>query len=297
MRTTICVVAPYLVLVSLATVQDLRGNTHIVWSPSVAFSSQYCLSTKEGAAGTHVDLLLWECDLTGHSGEQIFHLDELGNIRPNIKPDHCLAVYGKASERGLEVQIQRCPSNDGSIEPASVLSMSGYTGWVQGSLDMCLAIEGDHAFNGAKVVMAHCHEGHDDGSAGAQDWLQLSSVPGSQVAYASPNEDKSCAKPFAPVLSEAACVTAANVISRVRGCGYGDTLRRWATVVEHLHKQSWPAGCHFYAACQGGCSLGFNPNGTGASCPDQGDCMSIAVICKLDLRSSSTEKQEHIINV
>jgi hypothetical protein len=266
------------------------------------FSPQYCLSTRSSAVtdlNPNVDVLLWECDLTGHFGEQIFHVDKIGHIRSNVKPDHCLAVYGNASERASKVQLQHCVSNDSSIDPASVFSMSSYAGSIQvnspGSLGhfMCLAVEGNHAFNGAKVVTAHCHSGGDDGLSGAQDWLQLNNVPGSQVAYASPNEDKSCAWPFRPVLSEAACVTAANLLSPVGGCKFGDTLRRWATVIERLHKQSWPAGCHFYGACQGGCGLHFNPNGSGASCPSQGDCMSIAVICELDMRSSRIERQEH----
>jgi len=264
----------------------------------MAFSTQYCLTATVGSAGTKVDVSLLECDRTWHIGAQKFHPDKFGNIRPNGKLDHCLAVDGNASRNGSKVQVQHCVSNDGSIGKASAFLLSTYTGRIQvdfGSLDhvMCLAIEGDHAFNGAKVVAAPCHDVRGDESSGPQDWLQLANVPGSQVAYASPNKDKSCVWPFRPVLTEAACVTAANVLSPMGGCMFGDTLKRWAAVIERLHERSWPAGCHFYGACQGGCSLGFNPDGVGASCPTQGDCMSIDVICELDFRSSRIEKQEH----
>lgn len=52
-------------------------------------------------------------------------------------------------------------------------------------------------------------------------------------------------------------------------------------VVAEQAKVSWPLGCYFYSACQGGCGLYYNPVGRGQSCPDEGNCMSISMICCL----------------
>lgn len=118
-----------------------------------------------------------------------------------------------------------------------------------------------------------------------QDWLKVSLGRGGRFAYASPNEDKACADPFAPVSqSVEACVAAAEAVWPGSGCYYmSDSIVPWSKVVHTVDHPSWPQGCSYYGACQGGCGLDFNPSGTGSSCPTQGDCMSIDVICQMAL--------------
>jgi len=252
--------------------------SHMLWAPSVS----YCLSADGNQIANGVSIQLWECDQTWRSAGQNMYFDVQGRLRMYSDPEYCVVVDGDARSNGARVQLWKC--SDGNAKQPWSFQHSGQVRASGAATPMCLVIDGNRAFNGAKIQLWSCVDARADRN---QNWVQLSrgGDGAGGAAYAVPGEDGACEWPFAPVdASEWACAAAAEALRPGQGCQWpGSPLKHWAEVVTRRDKPSWPRGCYFYGACQGGCSLDFNPEGAGASCPTQGQCMSIDVICQLRL--------------
>lgn len=249
---------------------------HLVWKGD---RTMYCLSSDGNRIGDGVKVQLWECDQTWRSSGQNFYLDADGRIRMHADPSYCMVIDGDEYRDGAKIQLWRCDTAN-----KHQIWQIGQSGQIQqanprrDAEPMCVSIDANKAFNGAKIQVWSC-------VGAVQDWLKVSLGQGGRFAYAAPNEDKACASPFAPVSRSAeACVDAAEAVRPGSGCYYlTGSLYPWSKVVQTVSEPSWPQGCSFYGACQGGYGLYFNPSGTGGSCPTQGDCMAIDVICQMAL--------------
>jgi len=246
-------------------------KAHFVWKDR---QTQFCLSSDGNRVGNGVKVQLWECDQTWKSGGQNFFLDRDGRIRAQQDPSYCMVVDGDDFKDGAKVQLWKCDA--GNSKQLWQFWLSGQIQSVMSPSPMCVAVDGNRAVNGAKVQVWSC-------TPAVQDFLMVSLSASGRVAYAAPDEDKACASPFEPVSDGmAACAAAAEAIRPGSGCQFfSGPLLSWSKVVREVNYPTWPQGCSFYSACQGGCSLYSNPSGMGASCPTQGSCMSISVICQM----------------
>jgi len=124
-----------------------------------------------------------------------------------------------------------------------------------------------------------CADWDQNDAKNLQSWIEVALGKDGRTAYATPNQDKSCPKPFWPVTqSLESCASAANRLWPGDGCNG----QPWATIVQQEHFSSWPQGCIFYSN-YGGCGLVFNPNGAGSFCPEHGHDMDISNVCELSL--------------
>jgi len=253
-------------------VKKASSSAHLAWMPDLSF----CLSSDGNRIGNGVKVQLWQCDNKWHSIGQNFFLDDSGRIRMHLNPDYCLVIDGDKYENGAKIQLWKC--NDSNKHQTWYFNDAGQIQARNSPTQMCLVIDSNQAFNGAKIQLWSCQRPSDK----LQDWVKIALSPSGSRAYALPDEDKACKFPFEPVATDtAACVEAAEAIRPGQGCHWGGG---WADVVSEVSYSNWPQGCYFYAACQGGCSLGFNPTGQGSSCPTQGECMSISMICQMSLQ-------------
>ena len=235
----------------------------------------FCLSSDGNRIGNGVKVQLWRCDQKWRSGGQNFFLDEAGRIRMHQNSEYCVVIDGDKYENGAKIQLWRC--SDSNKHQTWYFNDVGQIEARNAPTQMCLVIDSNQGFNGAKIQLWSCQQSSDK----LQDWVRIALGPSGSRAYALPNEDKACTFPFEPVGATAAnCVEAAEAVRPGEGCHWGGG---WADVISEVSYPDWPQGCHFYSACQGGCSLGFNPMGQGSSVPSQGHCMNINMICQMQL--------------
>jgi len=247
------------------------SSTHLAWMPDLSF----CLSSDGNRIGNGVKVQLWRCDQKWRSGGQNFFLDEAGRIRMHQNSEYCVVIDGDKYENGAKIQLWRC--SDSNKHQTWYFNDVGQIEARNAPTQMCLVIDSNQGFNGAKIQLWSCQQSSDK----LQDWVRIALGPSGSRAYALPNEDKACTFPFEPVGATAAnCVEAAEAVRPGEGCHWGGG---WADVISEVSYPDWPQGCHFYSACQGGCSLGFNPMGQGSSVPSQGHCMNINMICQMQL--------------
>lgn len=242
-----------------------EAPVHLAWT----HMPNFCLSADANQLENGVKVHLWECDNTWQSKGQNFVVDAENRFRMHANTDYCLVVDGDHFVNGAKIQLWKCNEKNPNQRWYSQM-----TGQISSSSEpsMCLVIDGNNAFNGAKIQMWSC-----EGNSQLKEWMRLVLGPGAKV-FGVPNEDGACEAPFEAVDSSLkACVDAAEAMRPGSGC-YSS---QWESVVTTDYQPTWPRGCYFYAACQGGCGLYFNPSGKGKSCPSQGDCMSISVICQL----------------
>ncbi|CAK9002542.1 unnamed protein product [Durusdinium trenchii] len=242
-----------------------EAPVHLAWT----HMPNFCLSADANQLENGVKVHLWECDNTWQSKGQNFVVDAENRFRMHANTDYCLVVDGDHFVNGAKIQLWKCNEKNPNQRWYSQM-----TGQISSSSEpsMCLVIDGNNAFNGAKIQMWSC-----EGNSQLKEWMRLVLGPGAKV-FGVPNEDGACEAPFEALDSSLkACVDAAEAMRPGSGC-YSS---QWESVVTTDYQPTWPRGCYFYAACQGGCGLYFNPSGQGKSCPSQGDCMSISVICQL----------------
>mmetsp|Transcript_141623 Transcript_141623/g.394826 ORF Transcript_141623/g.394826 Transcript_141623/m.394826 type:complete len:300 (-) Transcript_141623:142-1041(-) len=263
---------------ALASPNGTGAPFHLAWGEAVSL----CLSIGGNQVGNGAPLQLQRCDTTWRSSGQNFHIDA-GRIRMHQHPNYCVGIDDGDYSNGTQVQLWECNSQ---------AKHQAWDFWHYGHIrasssyptSMCLTVAGDQGFSGAKVQLWSCGSAGGAGAA-AHRWVQLALGAGGSKIYAVPNADKVCARPFSPVQpSSGACAEAAEALRPGSGCPWPEK-RRWAQVVERDDRPTWPRGCYFYAACQGGCGLLFNPTGIGSDCPSQGDCMGIEVLCELSVPS------------
>merc|ERR1712190_251748 len=95
---------------------------------------------------------------------------------------------------------------------------------------MCLVIDGNEAFNGAKIQVWSCSQ--TGSSAAPQEWLQLALSADRKTMFPVPNTDKACPSPFEPVDHDtASCAAAANALRPGSGCSWPGFTRTWAQIV------------------------------------------------------------------
>mmetsp|Transcript_21353 Transcript_21353/g.44325 ORF Transcript_21353/g.44325 Transcript_21353/m.44325 type:complete len:299 (-) Transcript_21353:221-1117(-) len=255
----------------------LASATHLVWKD---WATSLCLSSDGNRIGNGVKVQLWQCDQTWGSGGQNFILDSAGRIRMHGDPRYCVVVDGDRHADGSHIQLWEC--NDADQKQVWAFSLSGKMLATWAPTQMCMAVDANRAFNGARIQLWSCDNAWT--GSGPQDWLQVTLGKDGRTAYAVPNEDKACSSPFVPVSQSVdSCLAAAEALRPGSGCSFPGTFMPWAKVLSPIDRPSWPQGCSFYGGCQYGCGLDFNPSGAGASCPTQGQCMSISVICQLSL--------------
>mmetsp|Transcript_76733 Transcript_76733/g.211987 ORF Transcript_76733/g.211987 Transcript_76733/m.211987 type:complete len:359 (-) Transcript_76733:92-1168(-) len=256
-----------------------RASLHLTWAPDLS----YCLSTDGNRIGNGVKIQLWRCDQSWQSIGQNFFVDESGMIRLSQDPSFCVVVDGNRFLDGAQIQLWRC-ADDNYNQRWSF--RDSYSGQIHARERLkCLVIDGNRPLNGAKIQLWSCSV--MGSPAAVQSWVKVAHNAERGMMYAVPNADMACPSPWLPAAQEDDCVKAAEALRPGDGCNFGGNLVRWAEVVRTQRQPDCPRGCHFYGACQGGCSLNFNPVGhTDAtrSCADEGNCFSITVICQLPLR-------------
>ena len=254
----------------------LRGSNATRRAPAVEHlaygaSPNFCLSSDGNRIGNGVKLHLWECDRSWSSVGQNFRVDEAGRIRSSADPAYCVVIDGDKLVNDAKIQLWKC--NEANENQRWSVNNDGQIA-SQNNYGMCMVVDGNHASNGAKIQLWSCSTTSTEAAA-LQDWLKVARAPSGR-AYATPHEDFACRAPFVPV-DRAQCVEAAEALRPNQGC-YG---QGWPEVLFEAQLPSWPKGCMFYGACQGGCSLYYNAEGTGAKNPEQGNCLSTAMICQL----------------
>merc|ERR550525_293072 len=129
-----------------------------------------------------------------------------------------MAIDGDEYGGGAKIQLWQCTNPmKHQIWQFGRLGTSGQIRQAsphQDGSSMCVSIDANKAFNGARVRLWSC-------AGTLQDWLKVSLGRGGRFAYASPNEDRACASPFAPVSqSVEACTAAAEAMWPGSGCSY-----------------------------------------------------------------------------
>jgi len=266
----------------------MGSTSQIVWKNSMA---SYCLSTAGNRIGNGVKIQLWHCDRSWSSSGQKFNIEATtgwesphsGRIKIVGNPDYCVVIDGDRYQKGTHIQLWQCDdTNKNQVWSFGLSGQIIFAGDAPHQDPMCLVIDGNNAFDGAKIQLWSCAAGNADPQQ-SQQWIRLSLGEG-RFAYASPDDDKSCAAPFEPMTTSSSnCAIAAEALRPGSGCTSFGGLTPWAQLGLEIAEPSWPKGCMFYAACNHGCGLDFNPHGTGSFCPHQGDGMAIEVICQLPL--------------
>lgn len=260
---------------SLAAAENstLRSGTakdspvHLAWTKLANF----CLSSDGNRIENGVKVHLWDCDQSFQSIGQNFFVDQQNRIRMHSNLEYCLVIDGDDFSNGSKIQLWKCDEKNERQRWFTNL-VGQIVSYEQPGF--CLVLDGNRAFNGAKIQLWTC-----TGDLDLKSWMKIVRAPLGR-AFAVPNADRACEAPFEAVTtSQEACLQAAEALRPEQGCMWG----KWKDVIAEDNKPSWPKGCYFYGACQGGCGLYWNPTGAGKSCPTEGDCMSISVICQLKI--------------
>jgi len=154
-----------------ASIPSLSEAVQIRW----AQDPSYCLQTEGNAIGSGVNLQLWKCDDTWGSGGQVFYRFQGASDMPNVQlqmygsTGFCVDAGGYQPVSGAQIQVQQCLYDS---SPQDWIQWSPKGGPVflapmhftyMNGLKYCMVIDGNRAFNGAKIQMGgSCSEGHMD---------------------------------------------------------------------------------------------------------------------------------------
>eukprot|EP00931_Biecheleriopsis_adriatica_P031065 TRINITY_DN18251_c0_g1_i1.p1 TRINITY_DN18251_c0_g1~~TRINITY_DN18251_c0_g1_i1.p1 ORF type:complete len:219 (-),score=35.25 TRINITY_DN18251_c0_g1_i1:290-946(-) len=124
------------------------------------YDPSYCLSTDGNHKGNGVHLQMWKC--AGSSG-QLWDMDSDGGstrIRLHADPSYCVSVDGNHFRNGAKMQLWKCHDEERN---------QAFDNWAQDrclgcgrlspqptNMNMCMVIDNNRAYNGAKVQMWHC---------------------------------------------------------------------------------------------------------------------------------------------
>eukprot|EP00931_Biecheleriopsis_adriatica_P031066 TRINITY_DN18251_c0_g1_i2.p1 TRINITY_DN18251_c0_g1~~TRINITY_DN18251_c0_g1_i2.p1 ORF type:complete len:474 (-),score=57.41 TRINITY_DN18251_c0_g1_i2:154-1575(-) len=120
----------------------------------------YCLSSDGNRIGNGVRLQMWKC--VGSSG-QLWDLDSDGGstrIRLHADPRYCVSVDGNHFRNGAKMQLWKCHDEERN---------QAFDNWAEDrclgcgrlspqptNMNMCMVIDNNRAYNGAKVQMWKC---------------------------------------------------------------------------------------------------------------------------------------------
>lgn len=136
-----------------------------------AKDTKYCLSTDGNRAGNGVKLQLWECDASWSSPGQIFDQTFLGGVQGDgwdgtmsmAGTEYCVVVDGNTWKDGAKIQLWKCDAYNSNMKWDMWSNMGGScSGMIspkETNLKFCIVIDGNRAFNGAKVQLWECEDG------------------------------------------------------------------------------------------------------------------------------------------